>query len=140
MKRENASNCTQWDLSRPILFRVSALSRWLRCRGSSFKTTRGAMFGVVRKERNMIICFETSSENCSTCLRMHRRKASLDHLPISIIVYTGTPARCISMAAPDRREWVPILCGSKPRRALPMEAHAVRSAASILCDPMVSSL
>jgi hypothetical protein len=36
------------------------------------------------------------------------------------------PARYISIAAPDRRECVPISSGSKPSRALPMVAHAAR--------------
>jgi hypothetical protein len=38
---------------------------------------------------------------------MYRRKASLDHRPKSIIVYTGMPFRYIAIAEEDRREWSP---------------------------------
>jgi hypothetical protein len=45
-----------------------------------------------------------------------------------------------TIAAPDQREWVPILCPSKPRQALPMVAHAARRAASTWCEDICSSL
>ncbi len=57
-----------------------------------------------------------------------------------MMVYTGTPARYISIAAPNRREWAPISFGSKPRCTLPMEADAAPSAVSIWRDEICSSL
>ena len=39
---------------------------------------------------------------------MYLRKAVLDHLPISMIEKTGTPARYIAIAAPERMDLVPI--------------------------------
>jgi hypothetical protein len=39
---------------------------------------------------------------------MYLRKAVLDHLPISMIKKTGTPARYMAIAAPERMDLVPI--------------------------------
>ena len=55
---------------------------------------------------------------------MYRRKASLDHLPIIIIVYTGTSPKYIAIAAPDRIECVPKSPGFSPRRSQPIELAA----------------
>ncbi len=133
-KREEAGNCTRRDLSHSILFLVTALLRWLSYRGSLFDTTHGAMSGIVWKEQNLIICFETPFENCLACLRVYHRKASLDH------PHTGMPARYISIAALNCRECVPIFCSSKRSWPLPTEAQAEQSAASTWCDAILSSL
>ena len=42
------------------------------------------------------------------------QNALLDHLRISMMVYTGTPAMYISIAAPENRESVPISFGLNP--------------------------
>jgi hypothetical protein len=46
----------------------------------------------------------------------------------------------MSIAAPDQREWVPILCASKPRQARPMVALAAWRATCTWCEDMCSSL
>jgi hypothetical protein len=40
--------------------------------------------------------------NCMTWVRRYMRKASLDQRPMSMMVYTGTRAMCIAMAAAER--------------------------------------
>ena len=42
------------------------------------------------------------------------------------MVYAGTLAMCMAMAAADRTEWVPQSSGVKPRRSGPLSAMAVR--------------
>ena len=59
-------------------------------------------------------------EKHSTCFWIYRRKASLDHLPMIMIVKVGTLARYIAIAAPERMEWVPMSSGPKPRISLPI--------------------
>jgi hypothetical protein len=61
----------------------------------------------------------TSLVNCRTCGRRYFRNESLLHLPMSFIVSTGTLARYMAMAAPDRREWVPSRETGKPSRSGP---------------------
>ena len=51
-------------------------------------------------------------------------------------VETGTSLRYIAMAAPLRREWVPISSDEKPRRSLPIAAAAARSLALMRSDRM----
>jgi hypothetical protein len=59
-----------------------------------------------------------------TWVHRYTRKALLDQQQMSMIVYTGTPAMCMAMAAADRIEWVPYSSGLKPRRSVPMSATA----------------
>ncbi len=127
-------------MSRPIFLLVLALLKWLRCQGSLFDTTQGAMSGIVQKRRCVSICFAMCLENCLTCVQIYCKNALLDHLPMSMMVYTGTQMRYISIAAPKQREWVLILIGSKPRQALPMVVHAARSMVITCCDDVCSSL
>ena len=84
-----------------------------------FVSACGNMFGVVKKFSFWSIRVETLEEKPSTCLRMYRRKASLDHLPMIMIVNVGTLERYMAMAAPERRECVPISFSEKPRASLP---------------------
>ncbi len=67
LKREKAGSCTRQDALRPIFLLVSALSRWLRCQGSLFDTTRGTMSGIVQNDLYVSILFATSCDICSTC-------------------------------------------------------------------------
>jgi len=65
--------------------------------------------------------------NSLTCLRMYRRKASLDHLPNNIMVNTGTCARYTAMAALLHAECDPISFAEKPRMSSPSTMAADRS-------------
>ena len=58
---------------------------------------------------------------------MYLRKASEDHLPIIMMENVGTPSRYMAIAAPDRREWVPISSLVKPSFSSPMTDAAERS-------------
>jgi hypothetical protein len=58
---------------------------------------------------------------------MYLRKALLDHLPNSMMVNTGTPARHMAMAALLHAEWSPIWSAVKPRVSGPREVAARRS-------------
>ncbi len=59
---------------------------------------------------------------------------------MSMMVYNGTPARYISIVAPEQRECVPILLGLKPRQAPPMIAQADQSDAITWPDVICSHL
>ncbi len=59
---------------------------------------------------------------------------------MSMLVYTGTPARYISIAAPEGREWVPIFLCLKLRQVLLITVEAARSAMRTCFDVMFSSL
>ena len=52
--------------------------------------------------------FDTLWLNCSTCLQIYYRKASLDHLPIIMIWQTEQSLKNIAMAGPDLIECMPI--------------------------------
>ena len=100
----------------------------------------GWKLGVVKYDSFWIIRDDTLCENCSTCFRMYRRKASLDHRPIIMIVNVGTLARYMAMAEPDLMECVPISSGSKPRLSFPICAAADRSLVRTVADVIVLSL
>ena len=57
------------------------------------------------------IRLETLWLNCSTCLQMYHRKASLDQRPIIMIWQTEQSLRNIAMAAPDLIKCMPISDG-----------------------------
>jgi hypothetical protein len=58
---------------------------------------------------------------------MYRRKASEDQRPMSMMVNSGTPARYMAMAPPDRMAWVPMSSCKKPRTSGPMRLAAAWS-------------
>ncbi len=60
--------------------------------------------GIVKNFSFIIIFSLNSLLNSFTCFLMYRKNASLDHLPRSIMVNTGTPERYMVMAAPLRAE------------------------------------
>lgn len=62
----------------------------------------------MKKFSMLTIRTETVCVNCRTCNRRYAMKASERHLPMSMMVYRGIPARCIAIAEPERIEWVPI--------------------------------
>ena len=86
------------------------------------------------------ILVDTLWENCSTCFLMYLRKASLLHLPMSIIVKIGTLSRYIAMAAPLRMEWVPQSSALKPRTSSPMIVTAARNLSRIVLEETKRSL
>jgi hypothetical protein len=59
---------------------------------------------------------------------------------MSMMVYTGTPARYISIKAPEQRECVPTSLGLKLRQAPPMVAQADQSDANTWCNVICSPL
>lgn len=65
---------------------------------------------------------------------MYRRKASLDHRPSIIIVYTGTSPRYIAIAAPDLMECVPTSPFCIPILFLPTASIAPSSASINILD------
>ena len=62
----------------------------------------------------------THFENSSTCFSMYLRNELDDHLPIIMIVYGGVFARYITIAPPDRFEWVTMSLLVKPKTCGPM--------------------
>ena len=72
--------------------RVAKLVGSLGVRVSCLETD-GRKSGVVKYDLFLIMCEETLCKNCSTCFLMYQRKASLDHLPIIMMVNLGTWAR-----------------------------------------------
>ncbi len=95
---------------------------WFRMRGSSVDNS-----GMVKNFSLEIIFWLISLLNSCTCFLMYRRKALLDQRPISIIVYTGTPARYIAIAAPLLVEWRPIQSAENPNVSFPIAVVAHRS-------------
>ena len=100
----------------------------------------GWKLGVVKYDSLRIICVETLCENCSTCFLIYRRNASLNHLPIIMMVKVGTLARYIAMADPDLIECVPISTGSKPKSSFPTRWPADCNFIQTVLDVMVRSL
>ena len=60
------------------------------------------------------ICFEIPNENAAICSWMYIRNVSEDHLPIFLMVLWSTLFRCIVIAPPALRLWLPTYCGNKP--------------------------
>jgi hypothetical protein len=60
-----------------------------------------------------------------------------DHLPISIIVYTGVPARNIPIAPPERFKCVPTSSGPNPNFSVPRDQTAARIFTSISDEGIV---
>ena len=106
----------------------------------SCRLTVGWKSGVVKNDSFLIIRVDTLCENCSTCFRIYRRKASLDQRPIIMIVKVGTSARYIAIAAPDRTECVPMSSGLNPSLSSPSDLAADLSLVSIVDAEIVASL
>jgi hypothetical protein len=70
----------------------------------------------------------------NTCFLIYLMKASDDHLPINMIIYTGVPARNIPIAPPDPFEWVPISSAENPRVAFPSLDTACHKCKRIMDD------
>lgn len=78
--------------------------------------------------------------NCSTCLRIYLKNASLDQRPIIMIRKGGTSSRAIAMAPPDLIECVPKSPFFTPRLAYPIDSAALSIAFIISLLVMFSSL
>ena len=78
--------------------------------------------GIVKRMSFLIIRSDIPLLNSSTCRRIYFRKASDDHRPMSIIIYTDVSSMNMAMAAADRLECVPISSGLKPNLSFPILA------------------
>ncbi len=72
-----------------------------------------------------------------TCFLKYLMNASDVHLPISIIVYTGVPARNIPIAPPERFECVPTSSGPNPNFSGSRDRTAARIFTSISDEGIV---
>ncbi len=88
----------------------------------------------------MIIFDEMPKLNSWTCFLMYFRKARLDQRPISMIEKTGTPARYMAIAAPDRIECVPTSERSIPSFVSPMATTPSFSRFATISDVMLMVL
>ena len=85
LNNKNEGSWTLQDKSPPTFLLVSALSLWLRCLGSMWDIL-GSIPGRWLCISNFSTLVDTLWLNCSTCFLIYFRKASLDHLPITITV------------------------------------------------------
>ena len=72
-----------------------------------------------------LICFETPEDRAAICSCIYMRKVSLDHRPIFLIILCETPARCMAIAPPARRLWLPTWFAWSPKRCRPRFSTAV---------------
>ena len=86
------------------------------------------------------ICFETFVEKAEICSCMYMRNVSLDQRPIFLIVLCGMPCRCIAIAPPARRLWLPTWLRWRPFRSNPKSATddltAVLMSAAVSARPV----
>ncbi len=97
-------------------------------RGQDFLSRSVDEFFVIVEKFSFMIIFSLMPElNSFTCFLMYLKKASLAHLPRSMIVNTGTPVRYIAIAAPLLAEWSPIWEEVKPKTSGPSAVAALLS-------------
>ena len=75
------------------------------------------MVGKQCYEMGMVDCvirFDTPAVNAAICSWIYISQVSDDHLPIFLIVLWSTPARCIAIAPPARKLWLPTWSGWRP--------------------------
>jgi hypothetical protein len=89
-------------------------------------------FWMCLKVWTSIIFEDMPCENSWTCFLMYLRKAVLDHLPISMIEKTGTPARYMAIAAPEQMDLVPISDRWIPSFVSPIETTTSRHTSAII--------
>ena len=114
------------DWPPPKLLPVCEFWGWLRVRRSSGFTLSNT--GMWMKLVVEYILFAILWLNQATFFLIYWRKASDEHWPMIMMVYTGTLARCITIAAPEQREWVPISPALIPSFFSPMLRTATFSA------------
>jgi len=83
---------------------------------------------------------DTPELNSCTWRWMYHRNASLDHLPMSMIVKTGTPARYMAMADPERMECVPNSRAVNPSTSSPTDFTLARSLFNSILEESWDSL
>ena len=83
------------------------------------------------------MALETPLVNVDTCPWRYISKASDLHLPIILMVLSGTWAWCRVMAPPERKEWEPISCAWNPSRWNPILLEVVRRWKTML-DPVTN--
>ena len=89
-------------------------------------------FWMCLKVWTSIIFEDMPCENSWTCFLVYLRKAVLDHLPISMIEKTGTPARYMAIAAPERMDLVQISDRQMPSFVLPIVNTPSRHKSAII--------
>ena len=60
-----------------------------------------------------IFC-DTPFENANICECMYMRKVSLDQRPIFLMVLVSIPCKCMAMAPPALKLWLPTKSGCRP--------------------------
>ena len=106
-------------LVRPFSLYISGVIREI---GKALFVASGIVMsksGTVNNSLFRSILSNTLVKNWATCFQMYRRNALLHHLPMIIFVSGDTPARCSTIADPERRECAPISMGLKPNCPLP---------------------
>ena len=139
VNRLTAGRRTRLEKSPPIFLLVSELSGLFLCLGSTWDAA-GYRSGMWQWNWKQIILRETLWLNCLTCFLVYLRKASLDHSPTIMIVYTGHSPIYISIAAPYLWELVPTCSDLKPKLSSPMVQTASLRAATISTDVTCSIL
>ena len=122
--REDGNQCQRlkagrmlWRFDEGAIERLVAKEFLFCVRGSSC----GALCsGIVKRMSFRIIRSDMPLLNSRTCRRMYFKKASEDHRPMSIIMYTGVSSMNITIAAADLLEWVPMSSGSNPSLSFPI--------------------
>ena len=66
------------------------------------------------KATGVDIWIEISLEKAATCLLMYMRNVILDQRPIFLMVLWGAPCKCMAMASPTQRLWLPTWVGWRP--------------------------
>ena len=102
-----------------------ALKRGSRVLGSSrvvrleSVASRNELFAIMSDDMLLV--------HSRTCGRMYTRKASDDHRPRIMILWTGWFIKKSDMAAPDRSDFVPMSSASNPNTFFPpISVHVVR--------------
>ncbi len=92
------------------------------------------MLGFGRVWTTVLLSFwgDVPCENSCTCFQMYFRKAVLDHLRIRMIEKTGTPARYMAIAAPERMDLVQISDRQMPSFVLPIVNTPSRHKSAII--------
>ena len=89
-------------------------------------------FWMCLNDFTSIIFKEMPCENSCTCFLIYFRNAMLYQLPISMIEKTGTSARYIAIAAPNRMDLVPISERRMPNFVPPIVTTLSRHRSAII--------
>ena len=118
----------------PCLFSLSRCGSVLGCPGV-WQTNY--ISGIVYKAWLFVMRVLMPLLRSLTWMRIYRRKALLAQRPIIMIVSGYTLSIKISMANPDRMEWVPISLCENPSLSSPKESVPVLSEFVVICEVIV---